>query len=61
MAAIVPNSGTTNPSTIPTSTESINIESLPCWAVTVYVPSCDHNDPPTEMSVAKSPFNSGDV
>ena len=61
MAAIVPNSGTTNPSATPTSTESINIESFPCWAVTVYVPSCDHSDPPTEMSVTKSPFDFGDV
>ena len=58
MAAIVPNSGTTNPSATSTSTESINmLNHLPCWAVTVYVPSCDHSDPPTEMSVAKSPFD----
>ena len=30
MAAIVPNSGTTNPSATSTSTESVNIESIPC-------------------------------
>ena len=30
MAAIVPNSGTTSPSATSTSTESVNIESLPC-------------------------------
>jgi spore germination cell wall hydrolase CwlJ-like protein len=61
MAAIVPNSGTTNPSATSTSTESVNNESFPCLAVTVYAPSCDHRGPPTEISVANSPLVSGDT
>ena len=34
---------------------------MPCWAVTVYAPSWDHNGPPTRISVAKSPLDSGDT